>query len=405
LTSRWHRFGNVKAPYVTVSARKAGHSTIDDVANRTDTPLPLTAGAQTRGEATMKDEGDSGRVVDPSIGNSNVLTSVRRQILSRGGLLLLTGVSLYFVGPGILEVFSSWDQLSEPEPWWILLAAGCQVMAFGFLWALQRLALRTSAWLPVITSQLASNASSRILPGGPATGAAVQFRLLRSAGINPAQATSGMTAAGLLQLGTTLALPVVALPAVVLGGPVPDSLLNGAWVGAALFAVLLVLAVAVIADDHILTWVGRAIDSVRRQRRARIAAPTALTLLAERDALKQALGEQWERATLYSVGRAMFDFFTLWTALAAFGSDARPSLALLAFASALMLGMIPFTPGGLGFVEAGLTGTLVLAGVSGSEAVSVALLYRLMSFWLPIPAGLIAGVIHQHRFGTTPAET
>jgi uncharacterized protein (TIRG00374 family) len=355
----------------------------------------------------MENEGDPGRVVEPTVGNSTVPISARRQILTRGGLLLLTGISLYFVGPSVLEVFSSWDQVSELEPGWMLLAAGCQVTAFGFLWALQRLALRTSAWLPVITSQLASNASSRILPGGPATGAAVQFRLLRSAGINPAQTTSGMTGAGLLQLGTTLALPVVALPAVVLGGPAPKSLVNGAWVGAALFAVLLVLAVAVMGDDHVLTWIGRAIDSVRRRsrRRRRVAIPTAETLLDERDALKQALGEQWQRATLYSVGRAMFDFFTLWTALAAFGSDARPSLALLAFASALLLGMIPFTPGGLGFVEAGLTGTLVLAGVPGPEAVSVALLYRLMSFWLPIPAGLIAGVIHQRVFGTTPAAT
>lgn len=360
----------------------------------------------------MKDEGDPGRVVEPTVGNSNVVSSARRQIrsarkqiLSRGGLLLLTAISLYFVGPSVLEVFSSWNLLSELEPGWILLAAGCQVMAFGFLWALQRLVLRTHAWLPVITAQLASNASTRILPGGPATGAAVQFRLLRSAGINSAQTTSGMTAAGLLQLGTTLALPVVALPAVVLGGPVPNSLLNGAWAGAALFAVLLVFAVAVMANDRILTWVGRAINAVRRQRRKSVAAPVVQTLLAERDALKQALGEQWERATLYSVGRAMFDFFTLWTALYAFGSDARPSLALLAFASALILGMIPFTPGGLGFVEAGLTGTLVLAGVSGPDAVAVALLYRLMSFWLPIPAGLVAGVIHQRRFGITPAAT
>ncbi len=69
------------------------------------------------------------------------------------------------------------------------------------------------------------------------------------------------------------------------------------------------------------------------------------------------------------------------------------------------MGMIPFTPGGLGFVEAGLTGTLVLAGVSGPEAVGVALLYRLMSFWLPIPAGLVAGFIHQRTFGITPAAT
>jgi hypothetical protein len=52
--------------------------------------------------------------------------------------------------------------------------------------------------------------------------------------------------------------------------------------------------------------------------------------------------------------------------------------------------MIPITPGGLGFVEAGLTTLLVLAGVSADQAVVGTLLYRLVSFWLPIPAGVLA---------------
>jgi uncharacterized protein (TIRG00374 family) len=253
--------------------------------------------------------------------------------------------------------------------------------------------------VPVITSQLAGNASSRLLPGGPATGAAVQFRLLRTAGIDTATATSGMTAAGLLQLGTTLALPAVALPFVVLGGPVPESLLNGALVGALLFVVLVGVAVAVFTDDHLLRWLGRAIDVVRRRRHPD-RAPIAEMLLAERTSLRTALGDQWERAAVYSIGRAVFDFLTLMTALAAFGSDARPSLVLLAYATAMVLGMIPLTPGGLGFVEAGLTAMLALAGVSAADAVGVALLYRLMSFWLPIPVGLAAAAVHRRRYGS-----
>jgi uncharacterized protein (TIRG00374 family) len=52
--------------------------------------------------------------------------------------------------------------------------------------------------------------------------------------------------------------------------------------------------------------------------------------------------------------------------------------------------MIPITPGGLGFVEAGLTTLLVLAGVDADQAVVGTLLYRLVSFWLPIPAGALA---------------
>jgi uncharacterized membrane protein YbhN (UPF0104 family) len=55
-------------------------------------------------------------------------------------------------------------------------------------------------------------------------------------------------------------------------------------------------------------------------------------------------------------------------------------------------------------VEAGLTGTLALAGVGPGAAVVSKLAYRLVSFWLPIPAGAVAAVIHRRRYGTAEVE-
>jgi uncharacterized protein (TIRG00374 family) len=69
----------------------------------------------------------------------------------------------------------------------------------------------------------------------------------------------------------------------------------------------------------------------------------------------------------------------------------------------MVLGMIPITPGGLGFVEAGLTATLTLAGVSASDAVLATLAYRLVSYWLPLPAGLLAATLHRRRFAPAAA--
>jgi uncharacterized protein (TIRG00374 family) len=60
---------------------------------------------------------------------------------------------------------------------------------------------------------------------------------------------------------------------------------------------------------------------------------------------------------------------------------------------------VPFTPGGLGFVEAGLLGTLTLAGVPGPAALAATLLYRLVSYWLPIPAGGVAYLLFRRRYG------
>jgi hypothetical protein len=50
-----------------------------------------------------------------------------------------------------------------------------------------------------------------------------------------------------------------------------------------------------------------------------------------------------------------------------------------------------------------LTGTLALAGVPAAAAALATLAYRLASFWLPLPAGLIAWAWHRRRYGTGSA--
>ena len=79
---------------------------------------------------------------------------------------------------------------------------------------------------------------------------------------------------------------------------------------------------------------------------------------------------------------------------------------LLAFCAAQVLSQIPITPGGLGFVEAGLTATLALAGVPAGAAVLATFAYRLFSYWLPLPVGLAAFGWHARRYrGGVDART
>jgi putative heme transporter len=68
---------------------------------------------------------------------------------------------------------------------------------------------------------------------------------------------------------------------------------------------------------------------------------------------------------------------------------------LVAYSGASLLGQLPITPGGLGVVEAGLTGTLALIGVNGGDAVLATLAYRIFNYWLYLPAGLVALLLHK----------
>ena len=62
-------------------------------------------------------------------------------------------------------------------------------------------------------------------------------------------------------------------------------------------------------------------------------------------------------------------------------------------------GAVVPTPGGIGPVEAALTGGLSIAGIPPAVAVSAAVVFRLVTFWLPVPLGWLA-LRHMQRKGT-----
>jgi uncharacterized protein (TIRG00374 family) len=322
-------------------------------------------------------------------------------IARRGALLAITAVSLYLLAPAILNVLGAWDRLDDVNPLWFVAMLLLQAGSYFCMWAVQRLALRTKRWGPVITSQLASNAFGRIVPGGVAASGAMQYAMLARAGIPAGRAASGMTASSLLVFGTLCVLPVLTIPAVVGGAPVDPGLERAVGAGAAVFVLMFAFGASAVAFDRPLVLAGRAAqwvaDHVPGLEHAHDDLPARL--LRERDVVKEVLGRKWWQALLAASGRWLLDYATLLAALNAVGTHPRPSLVLLAFFAAQLLGTLPLTPGGLGFVEAGLTGTLALAGVGTGEAVLATLAYRLVSFWLPIPAGGVAAIVHRRQYG------
>jgi uncharacterized protein (TIRG00374 family) len=304
--------------------------------------------------------------------------------------VVVTGVSLYLVFPSLVEVFGSWRDITRFSLASLAAMAGLQAASLGCLWVLQRLALRAPRWRPVIASQLAGNALAKVAPGGGALGAALQYRMLVRSGLpGPATATA-LTAVNLLVFGVVLALPVLAVPALLRGG-IGKSLWQLALAGLAIFAVAAGLSALLLSTDRPLAWIGRLVQRVRNRLRRRAEPLRRLPqrLLRERDRILRTLGPRWKGALLATVGRWVCDYLTLVAALAAIGSHPRPGLVLLAFCDAQLLAQIPVTPGGMGFVEAGLTGMLALAGVSPSDAVLATFAYRLFSYWLPLPFGLL----------------
>ena len=332
-----------------------------------------------------------------------------KAVVKRAAVAAIAGITIYLVFPAITEVLASWPRLSTLDPWWFAAAMGAELAHFVCTFALQRLALRTKAWFGVITSQLASNAINLIMPGGAAVGAAVQFRMLATSGMDTSSTVGGLAAFSLLGVGGLLALPVFALPVILLGAPVDRSLVNAAILGAVGFVAFAAFGAVLLVYDAPLRWAGRVAQRVGnwvlRKRRPLVGLDK--TLLAQRNEIRAVLGRQWWQALLLSSGRLAFDYLCLLFALRATGSRPRPSLILVAYAVAGIVGMIPATPGGLGLVEASLTGLLVLAQVDSSQALLATLTYRLASYWAPLCAGPIAyGVFRiRYRSRRAPPQT
>jgi uncharacterized protein (TIRG00374 family) len=323
-----------------------------------------------------------------------------RRYARPGLLVLVTGVSLYLLLPGLVAVFASWRSLRDLAWYWAAVALLAEALSFVALWELNRIALHLKSWFVVACTQLSGNTVGRIVPGGGATATAFSVGMLRRAGVDTGKAASALAASTILQIGTKLALPLLALPAIVAGAPVDRSLTTSAFLGAAVLVLLVAGGVLAFAFDRPLELVGRATQWVLNGtiRRHNKIADLPEKLLAERDFVRTTIGRRWQLAVLSAAGNTAFDFAALLCCLRAVGAEPRPSLVILAYAGSALLALIPFTPGGLGFVEAGLVGTLTLAGVAADDALLTTLTYRLVSYWLPIPAGGVAYIAFRRRY-------
>jgi uncharacterized membrane protein YbhN (UPF0104 family) len=292
-------------------------------------------------------------------------------VVKRALAIAVAGAALYLVLPKLIAVLGAWPRLSTLNPGWFAVCLAAELVSFTCNFALQRLALRTKGWFPVVTAGLAGNAVTTSLPGGSAAGAAVQFHMLTTAGFDTDTAVGGLSAFSLLEVGGLLALPIFALPAILAGVPVSHGLVHTALLGIAAFVLYAIFGVIVLHTDWPLATLGRAAQSLwnRITRGRRPVTGLDTRLLAERDTIRAVLGKNWRQAAILTAGRLGFDYSCLLAALRATGASPQPSLVLLAYAAAGIVALFPVTPGGLGIVEASLSGLLILAGVRAGYAV------------------------------------
>src|SRR5215217_818951 len=90
-----------------------------------------------------------------------------------------------------------------------------------------------------------------------------------------------------------------------------------------------------------------------------------------------------------SIGYWAFDNAVLWATFHAFGYSPAITVILMGYLIGQLGGLLPL-PGGIGGIDGGLIGTLIVYGLPAPAVAAAVLAYRVILFWLPLVAGAIA---------------
>jgi putative heme transporter len=249
-----------------------------------------------------------------------------------------------------------------------------------------------------------STAVANTLPGGQAFGLGLAYSMYTSWGFRRTAIASSLVVSGVADLFAKLSLPVIALVALALEGRANAALVTAAVFGAALMGAGVAFLALALRSERSARLVGEGLGSV---------ASFFLRLVGRRPVLDWGSAtERWRAETidllqgrwLRVVGAALLShlslFLVLLMALRHVGvSEIEVSWAeaLGAFALARLLTALPITPGGLGVIELGLTGALVVAGGPEVPVVAAVLVFRALTYLIQIPFGAITYLFWQHK--------
>jgi uncharacterized protein (TIRG00374 family) len=320
------------------------------------------------------------------------MSTTARRRLKRVALVLLAAVVVEFlVLPQIAGARKTVHLLGEVNIAWLLAGVVFIVAAIVAYAELTRTLLPVDSRPSlgrVTRITLSTLGLSHVVPGGPAVGNSLGYRLLTNEGVRGTDAGFALATQG---IGSAVVLNVLLWLGLVVSIPLRG--FNPVYVTAAIVGSLLLAFVGITVllltkgEEHMASVVCRVADRLPFIQGEAVAG--SLRHVAAR--LREfGTGGALARAVRWAALNWVLDMAALWVFLAAFGHRTSPDALLISYGLANVLAAIPLTPGGLGVVEAALTASLVGFGATRGVAVLGVVSYRLVNFWLPIPVGAVA---------------
>jgi uncharacterized protein (TIRG00374 family) len=307
-------------------------------------------------------------------------SKLARRTLQIVAVLVVVGLILLFA-PGLGEVR---DLLTEAQPGWVALAVAlealscvCYVLMFRPVFCLN-MPWRTS-W-EIGLSELAAGS---IVPASGAGGLALGAWILRQGGMPAERIASRSVAFFLIKSSVNFVAVAVLGTVMALGLLGPDL---SPWLTAvpAVGALLVIAAVLVVprlgVGAAVSADAGRTRKAMRAVRRALVGGTGEAVQIVRSGNVLVIAG---------ALGYWAFDNAVIWATFHAFGVSPPITVILMGYLIGQLGGLLPL-PGGLGGIDGGLIGTLIVYGVPAAATAAAVLVYRVILFWLPLLVGAVA---------------
>ncbi len=296
-----------------------------------------------------------------------------RRFTVKGMLTLLGGaVAAYIVLPQLAQV--DFGKVAQAQVGWVAGSFLFAALTFtGTSLVLMGSVPSRLSFVRTYMTQLAVAFSALIAPAAIGN-IALNTRYLQRSGVTAAAAGASVGLAQVFQFGSYATLLGASM---VVAGTGPQASFQPPAKVVAAIPIVIVVILALFAVPKV-----RRFFSERVVPQVRDVLPQVLSVFQRPQKLAQLMGG----ALLLDVSFVA----SLYCAARAFGADPPiAAVGVVYFAGAILGSAVP-TPGGLGGIEALLWGGLSAIGVESGSAISAVILYRMMTYWLPIPFGYLS---------------
>ena len=322
-------------------------------------------------------------------------TRVWRRVLTPLLSLALVGAVFFWFLPQFTSLSDVWSAVAGMS--WRELA----LLAAVTVWNLVTYQFVMVATMPALrlreatVSTLTTTAVSNTVVGGAAISLGLTYAMNSSWGFSRSRTSVSLLLSGLWNNFAKLALPVLALALLALSSTPTTGRIVAGLAGIAGLLVAVVLLGLLLRSRESAARIGRGLGRVASAVIRPLGRPPVSgwdrATMRFRDRTVLLLRARWHWVTLATVVSHLSLFAVLLVALRAVGVDpgaVSAVEALAVFAFARLLTAIPFTPGGLGVIELALITGLAAAGGDRPLVAAAVLVFRGLTYVLPIPLGL-----------------